>query len=149
MADSALKVEIAHARPEDRPAIARLVRTELGYSSLDEERLYARIARMEADANYSLHVAKASGRVVGFIACSRGIALERDGDYLRILALAVDRTVQHRGVGSELLKEAERRAYSFAASAIVVSSGAQRSDAHEFYQKRGFEKRGFSFTRKL
>ncbi len=144
-----MRVEVAPAQPQDRRAVAHLVRAELGYASLDEERLLGRIARMDADSAYSVHVAKLDGRIVGFVACQRGIALERDGDTLRILALAVDRASQCKGVGSALLAEAEKRAASFSASAVVLSSGAQRTAAHEFYQKRGYEKRGFSFTKRL
>lgn len=138
---------IRNINASDYPAVAALVQNELGYSDLHEERFFERLRYMEANEDHTTFVAVQADQVVGFIGLVKGVAYELDGSYLRIIALAVSRRCQSRGIGSALLKHTEAYAASCGISSFAVNSGLQRLSAHAFYEKNGFVKKSFGFSK--
>lgn len=134
-------------RERDYPAVAALVQNELGYSGLHQARFFERLRCMEEQEAHTTFVALQADQVVGFIGLVKGIAYELDGCYLRIIALAVSRSHQNMGVGSALLRHAQAYAEALGISTIAVSSGLQRLPAHAFYEKNGFVKKSFGFSK--
>lgn len=61
--------------------------------------------------------------------------------------LVVDREYRNRGVGGRLLQEALNIVKGKKCNFITLDSSFKREDAHRFYEKRGFERRGYYFKK--
>lgn len=134
---------------DDYATIHSLIANELGYGNSSLKDVCKRLEAIGKRVDYKTMVALCDGRAVGFVGMCKGIAYEMDGEYLRIIALAVESSYQNRGVGTKLIEAAERYARSENVKSIALSSGLQRTNAHLFYEKRGFTKYGYSFSKKL
>ena len=108
-----------------------------------------RMSLTEADPLYTTFVAQKADQIVGFIGLHKGIAYEVDGEYLRIIALAVSQELQGQGIGTELLKYAESLAIQLGVSGFALNSVFKRIEAHAFYEKNGFIKRSFGFSKNI
>src|SRR3546814_18105025 len=67
----------------------------------------------------------------------------------RITALVVTSHAQGRGLGRQLLHEAELRARAAGAARLELSSGSQRTDAHAFYRACGYGDGTVRFNKRL
>ena len=68
---------------------------------------------------------------------------------MRIIALAVAHHSQGQGIGSALIQEAEKYANENNITTILVNSGLKRTEAHRFYEKQSFYKKGYSFCKRI
>ena len=134
---------------QDYKPIANLIRNELGYGDSSDEEVEARLAMMKNREDYLTLIAMYANKIAGFIGLIRGIAYEFSGYYIRIVALAVKKEYQGKGIGSKLLEEAESYAKKMGAVMIAVNSGLQRSGTHVFYANRGYIKKGYSFKKSI
>ena len=132
----------------DISGICRLINCELGYN-IAENDLAIRINQMQKDKNYCIFVAENDNKVIAFIGLHIGLAFEFSGKVMRIIALAVKRDYQRQGIGKKLLQTAENYGAENQNAIISVNSGLQRTSAHQFYEKQGFCKKGYSFARIL
>jgi GNAT superfamily N-acetyltransferase len=121
---------------------------ELGYPSTEAE-VKERLNNIIPDKNFKTLLAEVQGKVVGFIGLSKSYAYERNGCYVRIMALVVAREYRNMGIGTQLVAKAEEWAKQNGASLIVLSSGLQPLEAHKFYESKGFRKKGYSFIKKI
>jgi GNAT superfamily N-acetyltransferase len=94
-------------------------------------------------------VARCEGVVCGLIALDFMYYLPLDTTTCRITALVVTTTAQGRGLGRQLLREAERRARAAGAARIELTSGSQRADAHAFYKACGYGDGTLRFIKRL
>ena len=140
---------IEPAALSDSAAIGDLVRQELGYPDTTDEGLAARMRQMAADGHHATFVAKDGGSVVGFIGLYRAITYEIEGEYIRIIALAVSTGYQRAGVGSLLLQTAEEYAERHGVHLVALNSGLARLGAHAFYESKGYVKKGYGFKKSL
>ena len=97
----------------------------------------------------ALGMTEDAGSVIGFVGVMRGLAFELDGEYIRVIALAVSRAYQSHGIGSKLEARVEQYAAETGANSIVISSGLNRNRAHVFYCNKGYEKKGYSFIKRM
>ncbi len=141
-------MEIRHLCSDDILGICRLINSELGYN-VSYEDLKSRVLQMQEDNNYMIFSAVDNKKVVGFIGLQICLAFEFSGKIMRIIALAVSHDFQRRGVGSALIKEAEKYANENNISVITLNSGLKRRGAHAFYEKQSFYKKGYSFIKKI
>ena len=130
-------------------AVAQLIKNELGYSNLDYDRFLGRMNFIKSDPNHITFVAQSSGQIVGFIGLTKGIAFEIEGQYLRIIALAVSQSQQNQGIGTALLRHAEEFASMIGISVFALNSGLNRVEAHAFYKKNGYIKRSYGFSKNI
>lgn len=140
-------MQIREATDEDAAAVAVLI-TQLGYETTEGE-MRRRLQRIGADAQYVTLVALEQTKVVGFLGMVFGLYYEYSGSYARIVALSVAPEMQGKGIGSNLVTAAENIARSRGALTCLVNSGNHRTEAHEFYEKRGFSWRGKAFYKPL
>ena len=87
--------------------------------------------------------------VCGLVAIDFMYYLPLDTTTCRITALVVSPGAQGRGLGRQLLREAERRARAAGAARIELASGSQRSEAHAFYRACGFSDGTLRFIKRL
>ncbi|MBQ5825565.1 MAG: GNAT family N-acetyltransferase [Clostridia bacterium] len=133
---------------DDITGINKLLNNELE-KEVSADELNATVSDMMGDENYRIFVAEHNNEIVGFIGVHFGVAFENKGKVMRIIALAVKESYQHQGIGTELLEAAEKCAAQNEASVIGVNSGLQRVNAHSFYEKQKFVKKGYSFTKNI
>lgn len=135
-------------KQSDISGICGLINCELGYNVAEND-LAIRINQMQKDKNYCIFVAENDNKVIAFIGLHIGLAFEFSGKVMRIIALAVKRDYQRQGIGKKLLQTAENYGAENQNAIISVNSGLQRTSAHQFYEKQGFCKKGYSFARIL
>lgn len=133
---------------DDISDICRLINSELGYDVSYEE-LKTRILQMLEEKNYTIFIAEENKKVIGFIGLQMCLVFEITGKVMRIIALAVASDFQGLGVGRALIKEAEKYANENGVSVIAVNSGIKRKEAHCFYEKNLFYKKGYSFFKNI
>jgi GNAT superfamily N-acetyltransferase len=88
-------------------------------------------------------------RVVGMVSVWLGHAIEFDGWYGRITALAVDESVRRQGVGRALVEYTEQWLRAQHAVMVTLTSGAHRREAHKFYESLGYDGNGVRFKKWL
>jgi GNAT superfamily N-acetyltransferase len=123
---------------------------ELGYATSEPE-MAKRFEAIQNHFDYKTFVAVADSKVVGLVGMIKNYFYERNGSYIRVAALIVNREYRNRNIGKELMKKAEEWAIQTSSKFILLNSGIreERKDAHLFYEKMGFETKTFGFAREL
>ena len=134
---------------DDYKAICDLITIELGYDNLNIENTFKRLDAIQNHEDYQTFVAVHNTKVVGFIGLYKGIAFNIDGEDLQIIALAVNKEYQNKGVGAQLLVKAEQYAQDKNIVLLCLNSGLHREKAHTFYEHRGYAKKSYSFKKLL
>jgi ribosomal protein S18 acetylase RimI-like enzyme len=130
-------ISIRSATPEDSAEVARLM-TELGYPTSPAQ-MRKRLEAILRDDDYVTLVACDGEQKRGFIGARVGPFYEDDGCYGQIMALVVAGNHRRHGIGRMLLQAAESALMRRDVCVLVVTSGNQRSDAHAFYEKNGYD----------
>jgi GNAT superfamily N-acetyltransferase len=73
--------------------------------------------------------------------------LHRAGPVGRVTALVVEASSRGCGIGRALMEAAERWTAEQGCVLIEVTSNQRRVDAHRFYEKLGYERTSFRFSR--
>lgn len=141
------RFHVRPAIPDDADALAPLLE-QLGYPAPPEQ-VRARIARAAADPAYDAFVAEDAEGIVGLVAVQLGWPFERDGPFVRVIALVTDARARRCGVGARLMAEAERWARERGADQVHLTANLRREEAHRFYEGAGYARTGYRFVRPL
>ena len=141
------EIKIRSACLNDSASVAGLM-SQLGYATSASE-MKQRLEGILPDSDYMTFVAEHRKEVVGVIGVGIYRYYEKNGIYGRLLALVVDEKLKGQGIGVSLVAEAERRLKERGVVSIVVNSGKQRSEAHHFYKRLGYEETGLRFVKSL
>jgi GNAT superfamily N-acetyltransferase len=141
------EADLRSASLGDADDVAALL-SELGYPC-DTRDAAQRIAAIIDNDRQALVVARCGGAVCGLIALDFMYYLPLDTTTCRITALVVTASAQGRGLGRQLLREAERRARAGGAARLELASGSQRTDAHAFYKACGYSDGTVRFIKRL
>ena len=90
--------EIREMELKDFMGVISLIKNDLGYDDISSD-IYDRIMRIFHNESYTTFVAEIDGNVIGFMGLMRGLAFEMDGEYVRVIALAVSSA--YRSTGGE------------------------------------------------
>jgi GNAT superfamily N-acetyltransferase len=120
--------------------------TDEGYPAGTSD-IVGRLERFE-DERSAVIVADLDGEVMGFIAVHLMPRFEHDDHVARILALVVDPGARERGIGGQLMAEAERIATESGAAFIEVTAGHHRPDARRLYEAHGYDAGATAYLRK-
>ena len=142
-------MKVRSARPEDAPALSRLL-AQLGYpDGNDPELLPGRLARIRALGDDVLVAEQDDGTVVGLA----GMHLVHVMHYAKplgyITSFVTDSAVRRQGVGRTLLEAATEWARAKGCYRLSLTSAEHRSDAHAFYPAAGFPMTGRRFSKDL
>ena len=140
-------VDLRSASLMDADDVAALL-SALGYPC-DREDASERIHAIIANDRQALVLARCDGMVCGLIALDFMYYLPLGTTTCRITAMVVTPEAQGRGLGRQLLREAERRARVGGAARLEITSGSQRSDAHAFYRACGYSDGTIRFVKHL
>jgi len=130
---------IRNIQLSDAEAIRNISEVSLGYKAT-EEVTQRQIAKLISDSGHFIRVYEDESirKVVAFIHAETYRLLYKE-DGFNILGLAVLSGYRRKGIGKALLKavehEAAMRNYRF----IRLNSGEQRTEAHVFYERCGYE----------
>lgn len=133
------------ATSSDAERIATLF-TDEGYPAGPTD-IVERLARFEGQLARVV-VADIGGEVLGFIALHAVPRFEHPDLFVRILALVVDPGVRERGIGRQLMEEAERFGREMGAAFVEVTAGHHRPDARHLYESLGYDATVTSYLRK-
>ena len=133
------------AVPADAERIAALF-TDEGFPAGPSD-IVERLSRFDSEFS-TVRVAEAGGEVVGFVAVHVMPRFEHGDRICRVLALVVDSGVRERGVGHQLMSEAEAVAESTGCAFIEVTAGHHRAEAMQLYQSLGYETGVTTYLRK-
>ena len=142
-----LGTDLRMAVVADADDVARLL-SDLGYPCEIDEAV-ERISVIADNDRQALVVARRGGAVCGLVALDFMYYLPLGTTTCRVTALVVTPSAQGFGIGRHLLKEAERRARTCGAARIELTSGAQRTEAHAFYQACGYSGSSVRFVKAL
>ena len=131
----------------DADDVATLL-TELGFPC-DAAEAAQRIATVLDNDRQVLIVARCDGAVCGLMALDFMYYLPLGTHTCRVTTLVVTASAQGRGLGRQLLREAERRARTGGAARLELASGSQRTDAHAFYKACGYGDGTVRFIKRL
>ncbi len=132
----------------DISALRDILENDLGYNcKLDN--LNKRIDEMIKRGNYQIFVASDGEKVVGYIGCVTYLAFELEKEGMKIIALAVSKEHRRKGIGTQLLRTAEQWAKENNIEVVLLNSGLQRKNAHEFYKSKGYFKKSYGFIKRI
>ena len=149
-------ITIEEARRDDLPAIVAILALETMFGARDSadpahfpdyERAFEAIA---ADPRATLYGARVQGRVLGTFQLILVRALTRHGTLLAVAeAVQVHPEARGLGIGSAMMAFAKDEARRRGAVSLQLVSHKQRTEAHRFYERAGFEKRLDGFKLEL
>lgn len=121
---------------EDAPAIAALA-GQLGYVVFEED-VACRLAELCQQANRAIYVAAyPGGEVVAWI----DLYIHRsllDNPLVMLGGVVVDAAYRGKGIGRRLMEHAESWGRARGCDGVYLKSGADREDAHAFYEHLGY-----------
>lgn len=138
-------VTLRPAAAEDAEGIAALF-TDEGYPAGATD-ILERLERFSS-AFSQVVVADLDGEVIGFIALHVLPRFEHDDRIVRILALVVDSGARERGVGHQLMAEAERIGREVEAAFVEVTAGHHRPEARRLFESLGYDAAVTTYLRK-
>jgi GNAT superfamily N-acetyltransferase len=94
-------------------------------------------------------VAERDGHTVGAVALSATPFPHEGKARARVTALVVDAPERGAGVGAVLLRAAEELAGQLGCAVLELTTGAERSAAHRFYEREGYRSRSVRFSKYL
>ena len=130
------KISIGKAEVHQAPQVAELL-GQLGYPS-EPEAIRQKISALSTSKADYIWIAQSRGKVVGLLAFHVTPLLHAPGNLGRITALVVDENFRGKGIGKLLVETAEKWAWDRDCTRIELTSGDQRSRAHQFYQDLGY-----------
>ncbi|MCI0582060.1 MAG: GNAT family N-acetyltransferase [Chloroflexi bacterium] len=133
------------AQDADAERIAAIF-TDEGYPA-GPSAIVSRLARF-AGPDSEVIVADRGGEVIGFIAFHALPRFEHDDVVVRILALVVDAGARERGLGHQLMAEAEQFARDRGAAFVEVTAGRHRPEARHLYESLGYDASVTAYLRK-
>lgn len=126
---------IRTAKNTDAEEIARLS-AQLGYSTAMEQ-IKSRIERLICDKDAAIFVCEIpDNHLAGWVHVLGKHLLHTE--YAEIGGLVVDKTFRRQGIGLQLMKKSEEWAKVNDYHEVRLRSGAERKEAHKFYQQIGY-----------
>jgi ribosomal protein S18 acetylase RimI-like enzyme len=142
-------LKITPATKADLPEILRLYENVLDKNRpiISIETAQQLFQKMAQYPDYQLYVAKLGTEIIGTFALLIMDNLAHFGTPSAIVEdVAVAEKYQSQGVGREMMAFALQKAKEKGCYKLVLSSNKNRTEAHVFYEKLGFEKHGYSFV---
>jgi len=128
---------IRHGQCRDAVALSELL-AALGYPS-SPAAVERRISDCLASTASAVFVAESAHRPVGLLSFHCIPLIHEDGFLGRITSLVVAPDFRQRGVGRLLVTAAEEFARAHGCIRVEVTSSDRRLDAHEFYERLGYQ----------
>lgn len=142
-------VQIRKARSADFEGVFRLFQQLHEKKNLDRDKVRSFYETLLASALHRAWVARLDGKIVGY-----ADVVFRTYHYAfefvaRLETVVVEEAVRRKGIGSALIQVCLEEAKANGCNVLEFDSAAERTEAHQFYEKHGFAKRGHLFWKHL
>ena len=131
-----MEVRIREAAADDADRISHLV-GQLGFDH-DPETIRGRLTQLRGHLLLQVWVAELEGVVVGLLTLQILPFINTEMNAAQLGILVVDAEHRRRGIGSMLVREAERFAKTHCCGSLKVFTHKRRRDAHAFYASLGY-----------
>jgi glucosamine-phosphate N-acetyltransferase len=138
---------IRPTKPEDFDSIVPLLKQLWPADPLDLKAARDIFDRGLASDKRAYFCACHGDKIIGFCTVIIRDCLWLQGNVGYICDLVVDQDYRGSGVGTALVERAVEFARQRDCRRVELDSGFHRTAAHQFYEKRGFEKRAFLFSK--
>lgn len=138
-------MSIRRITSSDVPSAAALL-AELGYPTTEAD-LGERLKAIATNPGDAVLVAAEDGNILGLVSVHSFEMIHRPGRLGRITSLIVAASARGRGLGTNLLAAAEKHLRAYGCAKLEVTSGEQRSSAHDFYAANGYKEERVRFTK--
>ena len=142
-----MNLKFRQAKREDLAEIVRMLADDfLGatrerYENPLPESYVKAFEEIDADKNNELIVAEKAGEVIGTLQITFTPSISfQGGKRATVESVRVDEKYRGQGIGKELMRWAINRAREENCFAMQLTSNAERTDAHRFYENLGFTK---------
>ena len=142
-----MNLKFRQANLEDLPEIVRMLADDfLGatrerYENPLPESYVKAFEEIDADKNNELIVALNNGEIIGTLQITFTPSISfQGGKRATVESVRVDEKYRGQGIGKELMRWAINRAREENYFAMQLTSNAERTDAHRFYENLGFKK---------
>jgi GNAT superfamily N-acetyltransferase len=143
--------DVSVIRPaiKDFEGVYRLLKQLWPDGKLDKQKLKRVYVRTLKDRDYGIFTAQRDGKIVGIISFMLVNSLWQPEIMCVVNELVVDSTNRSAGIGSKLMETVVKIARREKCVRVELDSAFFRKGAHKFYEKKGFEKRAFLFSKVL
>ena len=140
---------VRQARKDDFEAVLPLFQALQPKEPLGREAVKAFYEEMLASDKHFAWVAVVDGQVAGYMDVVFRTYHFAFGFTARIETTIVDEKFRRQGIASKLIEKCEEKALELGCKVIELDSGLQREPAHQFYESKGYAKRGYLFWKRL
>jgi GNAT superfamily N-acetyltransferase len=140
---------IRSAKSEDFESVFPLFRQLWPDKPINKEELLKVFKRSAESKTDELFCCEINGEIIAFCAYAIVNNLWQEGCISYVYAMVVDEKYRGQGIGTALIKEAIKNSEESGMKRIELDSGFPREKAHKFYEKLGFEKRAYLFSKIL
>ena len=140
-------LRIGDAELFDAAELAALA-CELGYKTTTAE-MESRLVSILRDPRYKTLVARKDEKICGMIGTFSASSYLHDDLSGRIIALVVSKESRRCGIGAQLVAAAEKDFAQRGIKRVTLTTRFEREEAHQFYEKLGYEQNGWRFVKQL
>ena len=144
-----MDITIREVKKSDYTGLLPLWNNEIGSSLVTAENIAPHYDRMKGDDRYKTFVALHEGEVVGFISSVQSFAVGFDVGFIHIVGLATRSEYQGKGIGTKLMQHLEDYAKEKGVHSIILNTGIQRTEAHAFYKRKGYDNHSWCFSKRI
>ncbi len=142
-------MKVRNATVEDFGRICELLQQLWPDKTLDKRALKTVMNRALESSQDIYLCAEVDGAVTGFCSLAIRNSLWQEARIGTIAEMVVDEAYRKRGVGTALLGTIVDKARQKGCRRVELDSAFHREAAHRFYEKAGFEKRAYLFSKEL
>ena len=140
---------IREIEKKDYPAVLSLWNDEIGNKRVTAQNIAPHYDRVKNDDNYKTFVAVVDNDVVGFVASVQTYAIGFEEQQMQITGIAVKSDKNNKGIGTKLIQFIEKYAQDRGIGSIYLCCGVQRTNAHIFYKRNGYDNHSWCFGKRL
>ena len=110
-----------------------------------------RFSNIQRHADHKTFVATIDTNIVGMVGLTRNLFYERNGIYVRVVALVAKSEFRNIGIGKKLMGAAEDWAKDIGANTVLLNCGNrdERKIAQQFYRNLGYQVKSSGFIKNI
>jgi PhnO protein len=143
-----IQIQLRRAESKDKDQVYGLICQLVGFD-FDRKSFEKTYAKNLSDDMIKYWVIDDGEKAIGFVSLHIQDLLHHEGKVAEIQELCVDEKFTGKGFGKLLADHAILEAKKLNCEIIELSASNKRVDAHRFYDREGWDRSHFKFTRKI
>jgi len=142
-------IEIRRLTINDIDALVKLLEQLWPNKSINKNAV-ERVLKRGLNSDYQIYTCAINNeKMIGFCSLTIKNNLWMEANLGNVDELVVDSEYRNQGIGKFLMSEIEKIAQYYECKRLELDSAFHRAEAHKFYEKLGFEKRAYLFTKEI